>query len=378
MKKFKAGTYIQNTDYKSFLPSSVNRNYEISNPKILVLLEKARGLIGELNAYSRSVPDIDFYIFMLVAKDATVSSRIEGTRTNLDEAIKPEKEIAPERKDDWKEVNNHINATNFATKELKNLPLCMRLIRETHKVLLSGARGENRQPGELRKIQNWIGAPGSTLASASFVPPPPEEVLGLLSDLEKFWHNPELDVPELIKIAVTHYQFETIHPFSDGNGRMGRLMIVLQLISSGMLNKPCLYLSDYFENNKKLYYDSLNVTRENDDIEQWIRFFLEGVCQTTEKTINTFERIETLAKSCEEKINTNMGKKVTTAHKLLKHLYSMIEIDVKQVEELLCISKASANSLVADFVELGILKQKNDKSRNRKFVFADYFNLFID
>ena len=373
MKKFVAGKYIQRGGYQSFTPSSVNRHFIWKNPRIDVLLEKSGRLLGELNAYAALIPDIDFFIQMKVVKEARDSNLIEGTKTELDDVLLPQDEINPEKRDDWEEVQNYIEAMNFAIVKQSELPLSIRLLKDAHKILLSGVRGKNRDPGEIRKGQNRIG--GSTLSDAIFVPPSAEEVPDLLSDLEKFWHNESLQIPELIKIAITHYQFETIHPFWDGNGRCGRLLIVLQLIDAEILSKPVLYMSTFFEKYRTTYYDSLSIVRASNSLEQWIIFFLSGIAETAQNGLETFRRIIKLRQEYDEKILT-LGSRAKNAQKLLLFMYANPIINVRLVEMRLDIGFSSANRLLKSLTELGILKEITGHSRNRLFVLEKYLNLF--
>ena len=374
IKDFKAGSYKAGYEYRFFSPEKINHSYFWSDEAINELLEKASLKLGELNSFSRFVPDIDMFIIMHIFKEAVVSSRIEGTNTNIEEALIEENEIEPERRDDWKEVNNYVSAMNIAIDTLKTLPLSNRLIKNTHKILLSSGRGERKIPGEFRRSQNWIG--GASLADAVFIPPAHTELAELMSDLEFFLHNSEIKVPHLVKIAIAHYQFETIHPFLDGNGRIGRLLITLYLVSSGILDKPLLYLSEFFERNKSLYYDNLNFVRTKNDLGQWIKFFLTGVAQTAEDSVTTLKKITDLKASIEKDRILLMGKRSSRGLEFLHKLFTKPIVTIKDVQAMTGLSPKAANDLVKAFADQKILVEITGYQRNRVFVFNEYVGLF--
>jgi Fic family protein len=374
MNQFIAGIYKQQYKYKSFLPSLLNQSYKWNDIRINLLLEEANRFLGELNAYSKLIPEVDFFVHMHILKESTTSNKIEGTLTLMDEAVLSESDISPEKYDDWQEVQNYTYAMNFAIEQLDKLPLSIRLLKETHAILLQGVRGRNKLPGEIRQSQNWIGGPSP--ADAFFVPPAQEDLSELLSDLEKFWHNENLELPELIKVAISHYQFETIHPFLDGNGRIGRLLITLHLISKGILSKPTLYLSDFFDKNRGSYYDALTMVRTSNDMDQWIRFFLIGVRDTAKKSKETLEKIVEIRNQAETKIS-HLGKRSENAQKLLKLLYSKPIINTKDIQENLKVTNQTSNQLIRDFISLGLLKESKKIKNSQLYVFAEYFNLFI-
>ncbi len=374
-KAWKAGTYIKQYKYTSFSPAPVNMTYIWTDPRIDVLLSEAMRYLGELNAYSTLVPDVDFFIQMHITKEATVSSRIEGTKTNIDEVLLSKEDIDPEERDDWSEVQNYIQAINYSVATLETLPLSMRLIKEAHEVLLSGVRGYSKLPGKIRTSQNWIG--GATIIDANFVPPHPDDVPELLSDLEKYWHNKSLNIPDLIKTAITHYQFETIHPFLDGNGRIGRLLITLQLVYFGILTKPTLYISDFFEKHRSKYYDALSRVREANDLEQWIRFFLTGIVTTAKDGKETFEKIIAVRKKYETLIESGMGtRRHREAKLLLEKLFAKPVVTIRDMEKMMGMTFQTASIFAKEFEKIGIFEEKTGFSKNRIFYVREYVELF--
>lgn len=373
MKEYQAGTYILHNGYKPFNPSFINDDIDWKLDELAPLLQDASLWLGKLNSYADLIPNIEFFIKMYATKEATNSNRIEGTRTTFDDAISPVEQIRPEFRDDWHKVQNYIQAINYSIERLNELPISMRLIKEAHKILLQGVRCEHKTPGEIRKTQNWIG--GSSLQDAFFIPPEPNMLSDLLTDIEKFLHNENLQVPEIIRAGIVHYQFETIHPFLDGNGRTGRLLIILYLISAGLLNKPVLYISDFFERNRMSYYDSLSMVKQTNNITQWLKFFLSGVIETSKNSIKTFEEIIKLKNKVESKLE-KIGKKATNGEKLLELLYSQPKVNAQIISNELNLSIVTVNSLLKTFVEIGILEEKTGMSRNRYYAFEDYIKIF--
>ena len=293
---------------------------------------------------------------------------------NFDEAFLQKENVNPERKDDWQEVQNYTNALNESIKKLEVLPISSRLLLQAHKTLMQGVRGEKKTPGEYRRSQNWIG--GNSLADAVFIPPHHQHLNELIGDLENFIHNELIDLPLLIKAAIIHYQFETIHPFLDGNGRIGRLLITLFLIEKQALSKPLLYLSSYFEKDKNLYYDNLTRVRTHNDMRQWIKYFLVGIAQTASQAVKTLSNIIELKAKTEILIQNEFGKRIKTALILYNYLLKTPLISVKDVEEVCGLRPKYAGELVKLFEDKHILKEYSGQARNRIFVYEEYLNLF--
>ncbi len=374
IKDFVAGTYQEQGEYQCFIPEKINHLWYWSNSLIDILLEEANLKLGELNAFSLHVPNIELFIRMQVVKEATSSSRIEGTRTEINEAVLSEEYVSVERRDDWREVNNYIKALNYAVERLKELPLSSRLIREAHRELMSDVRGKTKNPGEFRQSQNWIG--GATLKDADFIPPVHTVVPELITDLEYFMHNSTIAVPHLIRIAIIHYQFETIHPFLDGNGRIGRLLIPLYLVSKDLLAKPIIYLSDYFEKHRSLYYETLRFVSDSNQLERWIKFFLVALAETCKKEITTLQSILAMKERLENETIMVLDRKVPNAKHLLNLLYTKPSVTGADVAKELNLTPLTANNLIDGFIRLGILRETTGGKRNRIYVFDEYLSKF--
>lgn len=373
MKNYQSGYFQNQGYYKSFQPSLINRQWLMDDMEILQLLSKADRQLGRLDMYSEYIPNIEMYISMHVIKEATQSSKIEGTQTKIEEAFLEKEDIVLEKRDDWEEVQNYIQAMNTAIKLLEQLPFSNRLIKETHKILLQGVRGQHKQPGHFRTSQNWIG--GATINDAIFIPPIHASLPELMSDLEKFANNQENYLPDLIKIALIHYQFETIHPFLDGNGRVGRLLITLYLVDKTILKKPVLYLSDFFERNRQLYYDNLMNVRTKNDLKQWLKFFLVGVIETSQNGILTFDAVLKLKKDIEEKIQkTNSRNRHLLS--IMEYLYQKPVINASKVVEITSVSQPTAYKILDEMVKMDIINEITGGKRGKVYVFDAYVKLF--
>lgn len=375
ISEYKSGNWIKRYEYRSFQPTLINVQWMLDDVHVVQLLAEANRIIGELNAFSQFIPDVDLFIQMHVVKEATNSSRIEGTQTNIEEAIQKKEEINPEKRDDWQEVQNYIEAMNNALQRLEVLPISTRLLKETHQSLMQGVRGGQKLPGEFRSSQNWIG--GATLRDAVFIPPTHAEVPELMSDLENFINNEEIEVPELIRIAIAHYQFETIHPFLDGNGRIGRLLITLYLVNTQLLGKPTLYLSTFFEKHRNLYYDNLTAVRTRGDLRQWLTFFLVGIIETGKESIETFKSIIKLKEKTEHDILIRFGSKAIMVRQLMQQLYRKPICTAQSAAEYMGVSDPTAAKVIKILLEMHILQEITGFRRNRQFVFHAYLQLFV-
>ncbi|OWY20433.1 cell filamentation protein Fic [Sphingobacteriales bacterium TSM_CSM] len=374
LDKYKAGQIRQGAGYKYFVPTPVNTEWTWNDAKINKLIENASFQLGQLNSYAKLVPNIDLFIHLHITKEAVVSSRIEGTQTHFDEAFLQKENVRPDRKDDWQEVQNYTQALNEAITELDSLPVSSRLILRTHQILMQGVRGEKKTPGEYRRSQNWIG--GKSLADAVFIPPHQDHLHELIGDLENFIHNENLEIPMLVKAAIIHYQFETIHPFLDGNGRIGRLLITLFLIEKQVLAKPLLYLSSYFEKDKNLYYDNLTKVRTHNNMSQWIKYFLVGIAQTSQQAVETLGKVIDLKISTEQLIQHEFGRRIKTGLLLHTYLLKQPVVSIKEVGEICKLTPKHAGELVNLFEQKKLLAEFTGQFRNRIFIYEPYLSLF--
>jgi Fic family protein len=376
----RAGRYIrQTTGYRAFIPAHLPPVPPIQvTGEIQRLLSEADRALGRLDGSIQTLPHPDLFVFMYVRKEAVLSSQIEGTQSSLNDLLAAEAQIhSPEQPKDVDEVVNYVGAMNHGLQRLQTLPLSVRLIREIHAELLRGVRGDRLTPGELRRSQNWIGPAGSHLADAAFVPPPPEEVPVALGELERFLNTPN-DLPILLQIGLAHVQFETIHPFLDGNGRIGRLLITFFLCERGILQKPVLYLSHYFKKHRMAYYDHLQAVRDTGDWERWLIFFLRGVIEVSAQATDTARRILALREEHRAAVTTQLVRAAANGHRVLEHLYERPIVSVGQIQALLGTTYPAANNVVKRLATLGILREITGYHRNRLFRYESYIRLFSE
>ena len=379
-KQYRAGRYIQQPNrYSAFMPMVLPPTPEIQyDGELQTLLSKADRALGRLDGSIQTLPDPDMFVFMYIRKEAVLSSQIEGTQSSLNDLLEAEAAIADtQRPGDVSEVLNYVKAMNYGLERLAELPISVRLIREIHEQLMRGVRGKHAQPGELRRSQNWIGPGGSTLNDAVFVPPPPHEVEGLLSDLEKFIHQ-DNDIPALIKIGLIHAQFETIHPFLDGNGRVGRLLIAFFLCHKEILLKPVLYLSHWFKLHRARYYELLQNIRDRGEWEEWLKFFLEGVAIVSLEATETARAIVAMREDHRRRITDCFGRSAGNGLRILESLYTHPFIDTAMVRDKLNITFPPAADLIKRFVDADLLVEITEQKRYRVYQYFPYVRLFSE
>lgn len=374
VEKFTSGTYRNNGDFKSFIPSPINDSWSWSSPEISSLLSIADREIGALSSYSEFIPDIEIYIRMHIRVEANKSNRIEGTRTSIEEDMLPKETLGPEKRDDVQEIENYIKAMDYGVKRIihDDFPFSSRFLRELHLILMQGVRGERKTPGEFRRSQNFIG--GSKPSDAAYVPPSIADLDAAMNDFDNFANRND-NLPVLIRLAIMHYQFETIHPFLDGNGRIGRLMIPLYLLSRRILDKPCFYISDYFEQHRSEYYDALQGTRVNNDMERWLCFFLRASIVTARKARRTFSDVLHLVNEYNRYIGEKKGMHATI-NAIIRAMYSQPVASISVLADLTGMSIANINSAVNTLVSDGILSEITGGKRNRVFMLTKYMRLF--
>lgn len=376
----RAGTYIkQPTGYKAFIPRPLPPDPGVAvNNKMAALLSSADQALGRLDGATDILPNPELFVFMYVRREAVLSSQIEGTQASLIDVLKFETDATDlANPQDVEEVVNYVAAVNQGLKRLSTLPVSLRLIREIHQRLMRGVRGEERGPGEFRGSQNWIGPPGSTLATARFIPPPPHAMMESLHDLERFLHD-EKPMPPLQKIGLVHAQFETIHPFLDGNGRVGRLLITLLLCEKGILRRPLLYLSHYFKQHQAAYYSRLQAVRDQGDWEGWLEFFVRGVQQTSEEATETARRIVRMREEHRQLIQERLGNSAGKGLSLLESLYRRPVISIQHAADATKLAFPNAGALVGRLVKVGLLREMTGHKRNRRFAYRPYLDLFAD
>jgi Fic family protein len=375
----RAGLYIQqNEGYRAFIPNPLPPVPEIvMDSEMWNLLSQADRALGRLDGATDALPDPDLFVFMYVRKEAVLSSQIEGTQASLIDVLEFESQaLEPENPQDVAEVVNYVAAINYGLKRLPDLPVSLRLIREIHQELMQGVRGAEKNPGEFRRSQNWIGVGGCSLKDATYVPPPPHEMIKCLDNLEEFLHPQPM--PVLIRVGLAHAQFETIHPFLDGNGRTGRLLITFLLCEQNILQRPLLYISYFFKKYRAEYYQHLQAVRDSGNWEDWLKFFLRGVYEVAQEAAATARKIVNLKEEHRQLLLSKMGRKSGNAIALLESLYFKPIFTVEHAEAITKLTYPNANVLVKKLIEFGLVKEITGQKRNRAFSYAPYLDVFRD
>lgn len=373
LESYNAGEYINMGDYKSFIPSKIDEDWSWNDSELNKLVSDANLQLGKLDGYAKQIPNVDLYIKMHVKVEANKSSRIEGTRTTLDEDLLSKDDIDPEKRDDWQEVQNYVDAMNYGIERINEIPISTRLIKEIHSILMKNVRGKDKNPGEYRTSQNWIG--GSRPGNAVYVPPIASEINNCLNDLEKFINNDKINTPDLVKIAMIHYQFESIHPFLDGNGRTGRIIIPLYLLNKGIITTPCFYISNYIEENKNAYYDFLSRVRTNNDMISWIKFFLEATIETAKTARVKFQNILQFTKEVDQILPT-LSVKYENAKKVIDFLYIQPKASRIEIIEKTKIPDSTVNGIINELMRVNLINEITGFSRNKVYQFTKYIELF--
>jgi Fic family protein len=376
----RAGQYVKQLNgYKAFIPNPLPPVPEIvMDQEMWGLLSQADRALGRLDGSTDALPNPELFVFMYVRKEAVLSSQIEGTQASLIDVLEFESQaLQPSNPQDAAEVVNYIAAINYGLERLKDLPVSLRLIREIHRELMQGVRGAERNPGEFRRTQNWIGAGGCSLSEATYVPPPPHEMHQALDNLERFLHN-SASIPTLLKVGLAHAQFETIHPFLDGNGRTGRLLITFLLCEQNILKRPLLYLSHYFKRYRAEYYDLLQSVRDSGNWEGWLKFFLRGVYEVAQEASATARNIVNMKEEHRQLLLGGLKRRSGNAIALLESLYFRPVFTVEHVEAVTGLSYPNANTLVKDLCDIGLLQEITGQRRNRAFSYAAYLDIFRD
>lgn len=374
----RAGQYVEQIKgYRAFIPSSLPPQPEINmDPEMWNLLSQADRALGRLDGATDALPNPELFVFMYVRKEAVLSSQIEGTQASLIDVLEFESQaLEPDNPKEVGEVVNYISAINYGLERLERLPVSLRLIREIHSELMKGVRGAERSPGEFRRTQNWIGPSGCSLSEAIYVPPPPHEMIQALDNLERFLHSSQ-PLPTLIKVGLAHAQFETIHPFLDGNGRTGRLLITFLLCEQNILQRPLLYISYYFKKYRSEYYSHLQSIRDAGDWEGWLKFFLIGVYETAQEAASTARQIVSLKEEHRQLALEKMGRRSGNAIALLESLYYRPIFTVDNAVEVTNLSYTNANTLVKDLIAIGLLTEITGQKRNRAFSYEPYLSVF--